>query len=110
MKELVHPVLASFHDADSRVRYYACEALYNIVKVCRGFVLPYFNEIFDGISKVGREELFLLQHVTKIHYYSITTSTVCDSKGQQKLINSFSDKTFQILIRQADFCFDLAVA
>ncbi|XP_048746178.1 protein VAC14 homolog [Ostrea edulis] len=52
VKELVHPVLASFHDADSRVRYYACEALYNIVKVCRGFVLPYFNEIFDGISKL----------------------------------------------------------
>nr|XP_022343635.1 protein VAC14 homolog isoform X2 [Crassostrea virginica] len=50
--ELVQPVLASFHDADSRVRYYACEALYNIVKVCRGFVLPYFNEIFDGISKL----------------------------------------------------------
>eukprot|EP00105_Crassostrea_gigas_P042143 XP_019926291.1 PREDICTED: protein VAC14 homolog [Crassostrea gigas] len=52
VRELVQPVLSSFHDADSRVRYYACEALYNIVKVCRGFVLPYFNEIFVGISKL----------------------------------------------------------
>ncbi|XP_061189679.1 protein VAC14 homolog [Saccostrea echinata] len=52
VRELVQPVLASFHDPDSRVRYYACEALYNIVKVCRGNVLPYFNEIFDGISKL----------------------------------------------------------
>ncbi|KAK3086172.1 hypothetical protein FSP39_014663 [Pinctada imbricata] len=50
--QLVKPVLASFTDQDSRVRYYACEALYNIVKVCRGFVLPYFNEIFDGLSKL----------------------------------------------------------
>ena len=27
------PVLNSFADQDSRVRYYACEALYNIAKV-----------------------------------------------------------------------------
>ncbi|KAJ8303509.1 hypothetical protein KUTeg_019905 [Tegillarca granosa] len=55
VNELVHPVLASFHDSDSRVRYYACEALYNIVKVARGHVLPYFNEIFDGLSKLSAD-------------------------------------------------------
>ncbi|XP_029641338.1 protein VAC14 homolog [Octopus sinensis] len=49
---LVKPVLACFHDQDSGVRYYACEALYNIVKVCRGSVLPYFNDIFNGLSKL----------------------------------------------------------
>ncbi|GAB1601196.1 protein VAC14 homolog [Argonauta hians] len=49
---LVRPVLACFHDQDSGVRYYACEALYNIVKVCRGSVLPYFNDIFNGLSKL----------------------------------------------------------
>ncbi|XP_033754423.1 protein VAC14 homolog [Pecten maximus] len=53
--ELVKPVLDSFTDQDSRVRYYACEALYNISKVCRGFVLPYFNEIFDGLSKLSSD-------------------------------------------------------
>ena len=36
-----------------QVRYYSCEALYNIVKVTRGSVLPFFNEIFDALSKVG---------------------------------------------------------
>ena len=36
LPELVPPVLACFHDQDPRVRYYACEALYNITKV----VLP----------------------------------------------------------------------
>ena len=54
MNELVRPVLACFHDQDSRVRYYACESLYNIVKVARGAVLPFFNDIFDGLSKVRK--------------------------------------------------------
>jgi len=33
LKKIVPPVLQSFTDQDSRVRYYACEALYNIAKV-----------------------------------------------------------------------------
>ncbi|EHB15464.1 VAC14-like protein [Heterocephalus glaber] len=51
LKELIEPVLTCFNDADSRLRYYACEALYNIVKVARGAVLPHFNVLFDGLSK-----------------------------------------------------------
>ena len=46
-------MLTCFNDADSRLRYYACEALYNIVKVARGAVLPHFNVLFDGLSKVN---------------------------------------------------------
>lgn len=53
LKELIEPVLTCFNDADSRLRYYACEALYNIVKVARGAVLPHFNVLFDGLSKVS---------------------------------------------------------
>ena len=52
VNELVKPVLACFKDQDSRVRYYSCEALYNIVKVTRGSMLPFFNETFDALSKV----------------------------------------------------------
>ncbi|CAL1543961.1 unnamed protein product [Lymnaea stagnalis] len=52
INNLVRPVVICFHDVDSRVQYYACEALYNIVKVARGAVLPHFNEIFDGLSKL----------------------------------------------------------
>ena len=33
LRQIVPPVLASFTDQDGRVRYYACEALYNIAKV-----------------------------------------------------------------------------
>ena len=53
INELVKPVLTCFFDTDSRVRYYGCEALYNIVKVSRTAVLPYFNDVFDGLSKVS---------------------------------------------------------
>lgn len=50
-------MLTCFNDADSRLRYYACEALYNIVKVARGAVLPHFNVLFDGLSKVTAPHL-----------------------------------------------------
>uniref|UniRef100_A0A8C4RVB8 Protein VAC14 homolog n=1 Tax=Erpetoichthys calabaricus TaxID=27687 RepID=A0A8C4RVB8_ERPCA len=55
LKELIEPVLACFNDSDSRLRYYACEALYNIVKVARGAVLPHFNVLFDGLSKLAAD-------------------------------------------------------
>ena len=53
MDEIVPPILACFSDQDARVRYYACESLYNIAKSCKGEILPYFNEIFDALAKVS---------------------------------------------------------
>ena len=58
LKNLIPPVLTCFYDQDSRVRYYACEALYNIAKVARGSVLPFFNDVFDGLSKVSEAVRF----------------------------------------------------
>lgn len=52
LKEIVPPVLACFTDQDARVRYYACESMYNIAKVAKGEVLLFFNEIFDALAKV----------------------------------------------------------
>ncbi|CAF0751901.1 unnamed protein product [Didymodactylos carnosus] len=49
---LVPPVLQCFLDNDPKVRYYACESLYNIAKVLRTVTLAYFNEIFDCLSKL----------------------------------------------------------
>ncbi|UJR25442.1 hypothetical protein I4U23_006789 [Adineta vaga] len=49
---LVPPVLQCFLDNDPKVRYYACESLYNIAKVLRTVTLSYFNEIFDCLSKL----------------------------------------------------------
>lgn len=45
-------MLACFSDQDARVRYYACESMYNIAKVAKGEILLFFNEIFDALSKV----------------------------------------------------------
>lgn len=41
-----------FTDVDARVRYYACEAMYNISKVARLEVLSFFNRLFVGLYKL----------------------------------------------------------
>ncbi|WPH00098.1 Hypothetical protein R9X50_00292100 [Acrodontium crateriforme] len=55
MKEIVPPVLACFSDQDARVRYYACESMYNIAKVAKGEVLLYFNHVFDALCKLASD-------------------------------------------------------
>lgn len=52
LESIMHPVLACFGDQDPMVRYFACEALYNIAKVSKGEILVYFNEIFDVLCKL----------------------------------------------------------
>jgi vacuole morphology and inheritance protein 14 len=52
LQYLLPPVLKCFDDPEVRVRYYACEALYNIAKVARRHVLTYFNGLFDGLCKL----------------------------------------------------------
>ena len=52
LSEIVPPVLACFTDQDARVRYYACESMYNIAKVAKGEILLFFNDIFDALCKV----------------------------------------------------------
>ncbi|KAG7660958.1 uncharacterized protein J8A68_005478 [[Candida] subhashii] len=47
LEDIIKPIFATFRDTDARVRYYACESLYNIAKIARGEILLYFNEVFD---------------------------------------------------------------
>ncbi len=54
-QKIVPPVLHSFTDQDSRVRYYACEALYNIAKVARGGIISFFNDVFDALCKLSAD-------------------------------------------------------
>ncbi|CAL5227221.1 g10142 [Coccomyxa viridis] len=50
---VVPAVLNSLVDADARVRYYACEALYNIAKMSReDFLEPHFNSTFDALFRL----------------------------------------------------------
>jgi hypothetical protein len=53
LADIVPPVLACFTDQDARVRYYACESMYNIAKVAKGEILLFFNDIFDALCKVS---------------------------------------------------------
>ncbi|KAK4548979.1 hypothetical protein LTR36_008752 [Oleoguttula mirabilis] len=55
LKEIVPPVLACFSDQDARVRYYACESMYNIAKVAKGEILLYFNDVFDALCKMAAD-------------------------------------------------------
>ena len=55
LHQLLPPVLSSFSDQDPRVRYYGCEALYNIAKVARAGCVPHFNSIFDGLFKLSAD-------------------------------------------------------
>ncbi|XP_067003163.1 protein VAC14 homolog [Anabrus simplex] len=54
-EELINPILACFSDSDLRVRYYACESLYNVVKVARGSVLVHFTDIFNALSHLAAD-------------------------------------------------------
>ncbi|KAI9702637.1 MAG: hypothetical protein M1820_006143 [Bogoriella megaspora] len=53
LNKIVPPVLACFDDIDARVRYYACESMYNIAKVAKGEILVYFNQMFDALCKLA---------------------------------------------------------
>jgi len=52
LEQLLPPILHCFDDPEARVRYYACESLYNVAKVARQSVLAYFNPIFEGLAKL----------------------------------------------------------
>ncbi|KAI1721787.1 vacuolar 14 fab1-binding region domain-containing protein [Ditylenchus destructor] len=52
---LMEPVFCCFTDADSRVRYFACESLYNIVKICRSTALEKFTDLFDVLWKLASD-------------------------------------------------------
>ena len=43
------------NDQDPKVRFYSCEALYNICKVMGSLALQYFNEIFDSLCKLSAD-------------------------------------------------------
>jgi len=55
LQKLILNVSKCFTDQDARVRYYACESMYNITKVARVKTLEYFNEIFDGLVKLSTD-------------------------------------------------------
>ncbi|GFO49138.1 protein vac14 homolog [Plakobranchus ocellatus] len=60
---LVPPVVLCFHDGDSRVQYYACESLYNIVKVARGAICLTSMKCLMYLAKIYTRNPFARQFV-----------------------------------------------
>lgn len=55
LPQLLPPVLHCFDDPEARVRYYACESLYNVIKVARvAFAQQehFFQPVFEGLTKL----------------------------------------------------------
>ncbi|KAL7923138.1 vacuolar protein 14 C-terminal Fig4p binding domain-containing protein [Trichoderma austrokoningii] len=117
---IVPPVLACFTDQDARVRYYACEAMYNIAKVAKGEILTYFNSIFDQLCKLGADSELSVKNGAELldrlikdivsesaaSYISVleTSSSVGDNTAadehQQNLPTAFSLQRFIPLLKE----------
>jgi len=68
LQKIVPPIISSFTDEDSRVRYYACEALYNIARVN---LISMFTDLstasFLLFFFLGLEMFFLRFHLLMGH-------------------------------------------
>ncbi|KAH7103072.1 ARM repeat-containing protein [Auriculariales sp. MPI-PUGE-AT-0066] len=51
----LEPLLSCFADPEARIRYFACESMYNLCKCVKGEVLVYFNPIFDALSRLAAD-------------------------------------------------------
>ncbi|KAJ2658108.1 hypothetical protein IWW48_004206 [Coemansia sp. RSA 1200] len=57
LPHIVPPIVSALSDGESKVRYFACESLYNVTKVSRGHILRWFNDIFDGLARVTADSV-----------------------------------------------------
>ncbi|KAL9652454.1 hypothetical protein ABK040_000027 [Willaertia magna] len=63
---MIPPVLKCFNDQDSKVRFHACEAMYNIAKVARGKIIPYLSRVFDGLCKLSADPDVTVQNANVV--------------------------------------------
>ncbi|KAJ1959930.1 hypothetical protein GGI12_004081 [Dipsacomyces acuminosporus] len=57
LPQMVPPMVSAMSDGESKVRYFACESLYNVAKVSQGYILRWFNDIFDGLARVTADSV-----------------------------------------------------
>ncbi|CAB3250954.1 unnamed protein product [Arctia plantaginis] len=55
LPELIHPIVACFSESESRVRYQAAEALFNVLKIARGAALAHFPLVFDALARLAAD-------------------------------------------------------
>ncbi|BES90701.1 DUF3434 [Nesidiocoris tenuis] len=99
-ESLIRPILTNFSDNDSKVRYSACEALFNVVKVTRGAVLPYFSEIFTVLSRLAADQdqgvKTASEHLDRLLKDIVTENATFDLVGFMPLLRErlYSKNTF----------------
>jgi len=90
---LVPPLVHRFKDEESRVRYYACEAMYNVAKVAKKKILKFFNRIFEGlctlITDVDQDVKNGAQHLNRL-IEDIVTDTQKDKSSSSSSKSSSS--------------------
>ncbi|EKV14095.1 Vacuole-associated enzyme activator complex component (Vac14), putative [Penicillium digitatum] len=99
--EIVPPVLACFSDQDARVRYYACESMYNIAKVAKGEILLFFNEIFDALAKLASDSELSVKNGAEL-LDRLVKDIVAESAASYVSILQLSEKEFPELENQED--------
>ncbi|PRW60313.1 VAC14-like protein isoform X1 [Chlorella sorokiniana] len=64
LQRIVPPILVSFTDQDSRVRYYAIESLWNVAKSTRESFLQVFPDVFDALFRLCSDPDANVQNAT----------------------------------------------
>ncbi|CAG8876019.1 unnamed protein product [Penicillium nalgiovense] len=99
--EIVPPVLACFSDQDARVRYYACESMYNIAKVAKGEILLFFNEVFDALAKLASDSELSVKNGAEL-LDRLVKDIVAESAASYVSILQLSEKEATELENQED--------
>lgn len=66
LPELTNPIVACFSESESRVRYQAAEALFNVLKIVRGASLSQFPVIFDALAKLAADPEQQVKHAAEL--------------------------------------------
>ena len=93
---LIYPVISIFRDNDSKIRYAAVEAMYNIGKVCRVCILDTFDEIFRPMTDLFADlDLNVKKAVEKLDSLLKTLVVECEAN-----IKNFNSIKFMALVRE----------
>lgn len=94
--EIVRPVVLSLADQDGRVRYYACEALFNIAKVTRKDFISdkyLFQEVFVALLQLyGDQDVNVqnaAQHLDEVLKDIVTSSSEFDLEAFILILKGF---------------------
>lgn len=88
LSEIIPIIEKCLEDEESSVRYYACETLYNVMKVARYHIILYFNLIFNQIQILcDDEELMVRQSNRCVNRLLQDIACTCDNFKIKPFIN-----------------------